>query len=113
MVQRTNTKEILQHSNAGNPVYPKQAENSLHLSSKDVEIDEKTFDEGTGMYTFELTNGGVIEMCAVCGEFQAMNDEAMRFYDPQLVEEIEQYEWNDNRCEQRHKAFDFDLGIYR
>jgi hypothetical protein len=58
-----------------------------------------------------LTNDGIIEVCGVCGETQPMNDKAMKLYDPSLIEEIETYEWDNNRCEQKHKPFDFDLPV--
>lgn len=105
MTTVTNTKQILEDSNIENPVYPQQAKDKLHLDNQEVEIEETTFDEVTGKYTITLSNNGVIEVCGVCGEFQAMNDEAMKFYDKSLVDEIENYEWDNNRCEQKHKPF--------
>jgi hypothetical protein len=105
MTTVTNTTELLNQSNIENPVYPQEAKNNLHLDNQEVEIEECEFDEVTGKYTITLTNEGIIEVCGVCGEFQAMNDEAMKFYDKGLVDEVDNYEWNNNRCEQKHKPF--------
>jgi len=66
----------------------------------DVEdIDENP---GTNRLIVRLTNDGLIEICMTCTELQAMNDAAMQLYDPGIVDEIDEYRWDNNRCEQRH-----------
>jgi len=111
MTTVTNTTEILNNSNIENPVYPNDAKNNLHLQNQDVEFEETTFDEATGKHKIVLTNEGVFEVCAVCGETQPMNDEAMKYYDESMIDEIEYYSWDNNRCEQKHKPFEFDLPV--
>lgn len=111
MTTITNTKEILHYSNVENPFYPSNVKDKLQFKSLDVEIEDITFKEQEGKYEVILTNDGIIEVCGVCGETQPMNDKAMKLYDSSLVEEIETYEWDNNRCEQKHKPFEFDLPV--
>jgi len=101
----TTTKEILENSNAENPVTPEEARSTIEEELSGIEVDEVEFDEVTGKYTIRGENSEIIEMCAVCGEKQAMNDEAMNLIDPVLTKELETYYWNNNRCEQKHKSF--------
>jgi hypothetical protein len=99
------TKEILENSNTENPVTPEEAKSTIEEELSGIEISEVEFDEVTGKYTIRGENKELIEMCAVCGRKQAMNDEAMSLIDPALTKEIEDYYWDNNRCEQKHKPF--------
>jgi hypothetical protein len=102
-------KNLLKLSNVENPVTKKQLKNRLTFKNPHVEPENIDFNHHSGKYTVHLTNDGIVEVCVTCGETQPMNDEAMSLYYPSMIDEIDTYKWDNNRCETRHKPFEVDL----
>lgn len=107
-------REVLENSENDISVFPDDLYEGIELGdfpliSPNSEIDYVDFEEQDGMYMIALKSGELYEMCAICGEIQPMNMEAMEKFDSNIAEEMRENNnkprWNNNVCEQRHPPF--------